>query len=303
MYVLNSLILEKSIVLYGSNLSVVSCLTSAILQLLQPFTWEGVFIPIIPANAIEVLEAPVPFIVGTNIPFDKYALSPSANILYVDEILRCHLNADQLNPNEMLKSKYLHRSLETAKKMPISYNLRHSFVGIHNRLCRVLPSCFKGDGEGNVKDRESHILQFQVSHFFSQDVLTPEIRGEIEEVSRCLAHHNTMLTGDINEEGGGWREYGTYDPYTETYNFYPEWFLDHQTSILDFQTELVNTQLFYAYVDRVKLQFTDLEYYRFVTYIFCCQWIIFHVNHFGVCRRFIADFVSYQLLFKRKGRN
>jgi hypothetical protein len=32
--------------------------------LLRPFVWQGVFIPILPAGLIEVIESPVPYLVG-----------------------------------------------------------------------------------------------------------------------------------------------------------------------------------------------------------------------------------------------
>ena len=123
-FLLNTLILEKSVVIYGSNISLVSALTSAVVQLLRPFPWEGVFIPLIPSDAIEILEAPVPFVVGTNIPFDVHKISPAANVLFVDEILRCYLKAER-SADEMMNKKCLHRSLDETVKMPLNQNLRN----------------------------------------------------------------------------------------------------------------------------------------------------------------------------------
>ena len=263
-YLLNALILEKSIVVYGANISLVSALTSAIVQLINPYTWEGVFIPLIPANAIEILEAPVPFVVGTNIPFHISKISPAANVLFVDEVLKCYMSPEY--SEEMLSSKFLHRSLDTSVKMPINQNLRIQLNSIHNLLSRRLPSCFhQSPTTGrDVKDTENRICNFQLSYFFNEGLLSPEVRGAIKDLSQFLIQHNTMFAGDISEKDGGWRKYGVYDPFTDAYNFFPQWFLDHQTSILEFQSVLANTQLFYAYVDRMKLLYTEKQFYRLV---------------------------------------
>ena len=261
MYLLNMLLLEKSIIVYGSNLSLVSSLTSAIVNLLRPFTWEGVYIPIIPANAIELLEAPVPFIVGTNIPFEVQSISPSANVLYVDEILRCYLRAD-FSLEEMMQAKCLHRSLDVTVKMPMNQHLRNRLDSIHNLLCRRLPPCFQASTQHDTKKAEIQIFNFQSSYFFKQGSLSPEVRGAIKGINQFLGQHNIMLTGDISENDGGWRKYGVFDPFTDVYNFFPQWFLDHQTSVLEFQTALVQTQLFYSFVDSVKLMHTEKEFQR-----------------------------------------
>lgn len=261
MYLLNSLILEKSIIVYGSNLSLVSSLTSAIVNLLRPFTWEGVYIPIIPANSIEILEAPVPFVVGTNIPFDLQIISPSANVLYVDQVLRCYMRED-FSPEEMMHAKCLHRSLDVTVRMPINQNLRNRLDTIHNLLYRRLPPCFQTGTQLDATEAEIQIFNFQASYFFKHGGLSPEVRGAIKDISLFLVQHNAMFTGDISENDEGWRKYGVYDPFTDAYNFFPQWFLGHQTSILEFQTALSQTQLFYSYVDSVKGLYTEREFHR-----------------------------------------
>jgi hypothetical protein len=270
MYLLNNLMLEKSVIVYGSNISLVSALTAAIVQLLRPFTWEGVYIPIIPANAIEILEAPVPFVVGTNIPFELQNISPAANVLYVDEVLRCYMNAEH-SPEEMMNSKCLHRSLDVTVKMPINQNLRNQLDNIHNLLCRRLPPFFQTANQLDARETEIQIFNFQLSYFFNEGSLSAEVRGSLKDFSLFLVHHNSTFTGDISEKDGGWRKYGVYDPFTDAYNFFPQWFLDHQNSVLEFQTALAHTQLFYSYVDRVKLLYTEREFYRFVVTSYCFE--------------------------------
>jgi DENN (AEX-3) domain len=40
----------------------ITAITTAFLLLLKPFQWAGIFVPVLPRNALEVMEAPVPFI-------------------------------------------------------------------------------------------------------------------------------------------------------------------------------------------------------------------------------------------------
>ena len=55
----------------------------AIVELLYPFTWSGVFIPVLPARLIQVLEAPCPYIVGIERRYDNIEL-PSDDFVLVD---------------------------------------------------------------------------------------------------------------------------------------------------------------------------------------------------------------------------
>eukprot|EP01022_Parablepharisma_sp_SALTPOND_P031428 TRINITY_DN799_c0_g2_i2.p2 TRINITY_DN799_c0_g2~~TRINITY_DN799_c0_g2_i2.p2 ORF type:complete len:462 (+),score=33.51 TRINITY_DN799_c0_g2_i2:1520-2905(+) len=62
--ILCNIFLEHSVIFVSKNLNL---LTSAILgccALLSPFKWEHIIIPILPSMCLEILEAPVPFLVG-----------------------------------------------------------------------------------------------------------------------------------------------------------------------------------------------------------------------------------------------
>lgn len=62
--IMNHLLLEKSLLVCGKLAPLVSVVTTAVPYLLSPLEWDGVFIPLLPASAVEVLQAPVPFILG-----------------------------------------------------------------------------------------------------------------------------------------------------------------------------------------------------------------------------------------------
>lgn len=57
--------------------------TKALVELLYPMTWAGVFIPILPARLIQALEAPCPYIVGIERRYEKIEL-PEDDFVLVD---------------------------------------------------------------------------------------------------------------------------------------------------------------------------------------------------------------------------
>ena len=61
---LNMLLLEASVLVIGTRRREVSCCTSALLTLLDPYKWASVFMPLIPTEYLDFVESPVPFIAG-----------------------------------------------------------------------------------------------------------------------------------------------------------------------------------------------------------------------------------------------
>ena len=61
--------------------------TTALTLLLKPFAWAGILVPILPDNARQVMEAPVPFIVGTVKSPLSIEITPSAAVLHLDDFL------------------------------------------------------------------------------------------------------------------------------------------------------------------------------------------------------------------------
>jgi hypothetical protein len=65
----------------------VTALAFAVVNLLNPFTWEGVFVPLVPNNARELFGAPVPFILGTTSPPRSEDLGTNTAVLYIQETI------------------------------------------------------------------------------------------------------------------------------------------------------------------------------------------------------------------------
>jgi hypothetical protein len=226
---LNVLILEKSLIVQGQNVSMVTAITSAIVGLLGPFNWQGVFIPLVPANAMEILQAPVPFILGTCMSYRKEDISPTAAILDLDKILS--------HDDHLYSEKSFVLLPEMSVMMPIDHVLRGTLSNATKLLTSRLP-----DDKTNLQ-----LATFLVD-------MTEEEKVAVKEVRQVIQHHNALFCGDLIV-GDGWKKYGAYDSSTGEFEFYPQWFLDHQRSILEFQDDVVRTQLFVSYVDQLRVEY------------------------------------------------
>lgn len=48
--VINLLLMEKSLIIHGKNAGIVTAITMAVLHLIEPFCWEGIFVPLVPGR-------------------------------------------------------------------------------------------------------------------------------------------------------------------------------------------------------------------------------------------------------------
>eukprot|EP00948_MAST-09A_sp_MAST-9A-sp1_P002206 g2206.t1 len=63
-----AVLLEKRILLHSSQISLLTGTAEVLRQLIYPFQWRHVYIPVLPWELITVLQAPIPFIVGLQTP-------------------------------------------------------------------------------------------------------------------------------------------------------------------------------------------------------------------------------------------
>ncbi|EER26084.1 hypothetical protein D8B26_003589 [Coccidioides posadasii str. Silveira] len=74
---------ESRIILLSSHIAMLNLVSRAITELLFPFQWTGVFIPVLPARLLQALEAPCPYIVGVERRYENLEL-PSDDFVLVD---------------------------------------------------------------------------------------------------------------------------------------------------------------------------------------------------------------------------
>ncbi len=74
---------EARIILLSSHTAMLQLVGKAVLELLWPLKWAGVYIPVLPSRLVQALEAPCPYICGINRSYDKYDL-PDDDFVIVD---------------------------------------------------------------------------------------------------------------------------------------------------------------------------------------------------------------------------
>jgi hypothetical protein len=57
-------LLERKIVLIKNNVGDIAIIMQALIQLLNPFTWHHTLITYITEEMVDLLEAPVPYLIG-----------------------------------------------------------------------------------------------------------------------------------------------------------------------------------------------------------------------------------------------
>jgi hypothetical protein len=100
---LTSLMSERQLVIIGSNLGLLSAAVLGLAALLQPLPWLGPLIPLLPVNMLEVLGAPVPFLIGLPALPDKDRATRTYDVLDLDcrRFSRCGGGAAALLPGGM----------------------------------------------------------------------------------------------------------------------------------------------------------------------------------------------------------
>lgn len=74
---------ESRIILTSSHTAMLYLACTALVSLLYPIEWSGVYIPILPSRLLQAVEAPCPYIVGVEKRFDKFEL-PEDDFVLVD---------------------------------------------------------------------------------------------------------------------------------------------------------------------------------------------------------------------------
>ncbi|XP_029995493.1 DENN domain-containing protein 2C isoform X1 [Sphaeramia orbicularis] len=94
-----SLLLERRVIFIAEKLSVLSRCSHAALALLYPFTWQHTFVPVLPANMLDISCSPTPFLIGVLSPY-----LPELLELPIEEVLIVDLCADKLSFSWVMKT-------------------------------------------------------------------------------------------------------------------------------------------------------------------------------------------------------
>ena len=89
---IEALLAERKIILVSSHLSLLNQISESLVNLLFPFYWHHIFIPVLPARLLNYLQAPLPYLIGVDrsyFPLDlqKESLSNDAIVMDIDQDL------------------------------------------------------------------------------------------------------------------------------------------------------------------------------------------------------------------------
>jgi hypothetical protein len=82
-FIYTAMMTEEKVVFCSSSLAVLSHISEAFIQLLFPFQWAGVYVPILPVALADVLCSPTPLIAGLHSSFRDTMEQPSG-VVFVD---------------------------------------------------------------------------------------------------------------------------------------------------------------------------------------------------------------------------
>ncbi|RHY99017.1 hypothetical protein DYB35_005164 [Aphanomyces astaci] len=114
------LLLEKQVAIVSDSTAKLSVVSTALLVLLRPFQWQSTFIPILPANLLEFLHSPVPYLVGVHNAVVTMEDWPDVCFVHVDaDSMQCPYSSLLLSfPRANDLTKLLHDASAALRAMP-----------------------------------------------------------------------------------------------------------------------------------------------------------------------------------------
>lgn len=174
--------MEKSLIIYGKNPGIVTSITLAVINLISPFVWEGIFVPLVPDNARELFGAPVPLILGTISPPRIADVSTSTAILYLNDDIVIHTPIAKKSRGSSSSS-----SITPSGRVSLSKYASNTEAGASSGAITTPAAA----GEGSLAESS----QYQ-SEFLAWFVRLPEVTADMpldEEISRRIEYTRTLL--------------------------------------------------------------------------------------------------------------
>eukprot|EP01041_Mallomonas_annulata_P004163 gene4163-8279_t len=267
--IMYGLLSETSLVVYGTDIGLVTTIATGVKALLTPFTWEGVFVPILPRVSMEMLEAPVPYIIGTTTePVHPDVLAHAA-VLFIrtnntvtlqqqQPAVRTVYNSTTTTTDTPNPSSSTATTTSGVSKARISFELRTpvSFKDSWQVMPEYKSFCHK------LRELNLSVLKSSVTTGDGNLIRLPTILNNISEnvlkkmkkINKIIYNHNMKLCGDISD-GDGWTKYGILSATSGLYDFYPDSFMQPRFASARYQDLVVRTQLFFSYVEKNRIEY------------------------------------------------
>jgi len=275
MNILSLLLTEKSIIVYGTDAGLTTSIATALLFLLHPFNWEGIFVPITPVSAHEIMQAPVPFIVGTVHRPNPKVIASSVGILYIDDYL------SNTSPHGYLKSYF---KLPESDLDPSKYcdpSKTHAYRELCTKVSKLSKrlNVISDELNYNQKPRQNQLTirsaSIRMATFLYR--MHQDEKKIVNDILNLIHGYNKKLCGDLTNPTG-WRSYGAMNSSTGEFEFYPQWFMEPLELQVQFQEQVIHTQMFVSFMDKQRIAYTSKAAYR----------------------QFIGDWLSYRMKLRKK---
>lgn len=92
MIVFSFICMEKKICFCSENVSLLTPIQEAFMSMLFPFVWQGAYIPVLSANMLDILDAPVPFMIGVK----RDHLEVLGELVSVDDVILVDVDNDKI---------------------------------------------------------------------------------------------------------------------------------------------------------------------------------------------------------------
>ena len=311
---INLLLMEKSLVVVGSYPAIVSMVSLGIKNLILPFKWEGVFVPLVPTSARELFGAPVPYILGTTHAPRESEVSATSAILFLQEqedsiFLRYNkavgipsgvtalkekendnkadtgvsIRSDMLLHIASLNEKQHYPVAETVAwfvRLPdtINADMPHDETVAKNidTTRRYLRACRTRALGTRMAPLGDRSDRCRPPAKLDMQYLTSMSLKERRAVSIIarVLHSHNMQFCGDSVDPTAWRRYVKYNHSTEEEEFYPNWFMQPVRRHVEFQEAVVQTQLFVGFMDAVREEAEKQDKYR--TFIY--DWLTFRIH-------------------------
>lgn len=270
---INLLLLEQSLVIIGEDLGLVSAIGTALISLLKPFKWDGVFIPVLPSGLSDILQSPVPFVLGCQPPFDPSTATPHAAALHIGKYKE-HLRLPGMETKLPLCYQLLQELHDAAKVFSCR---RSRWANLH--LSTYMSGLTSDETQAlGALEKIFQVSIYLLRYFVREDFCPADLHAFLSHpypfpfpllFFYTIQRYVENLCGDL-KYNNAWRKYGAFNSTTHDFEFFPCWFLAPLQMMLDFQSAMVHTQMFHSYIEKRRYVCTCIGDVFENTSIFVC---------------------------------
>ncbi|GAB1597749.1 DENN domain-containing protein 3-like [Argonauta hians] len=153
--ILTCILTERQILFVSSSYGLLTIITETFCSFIHPFSWEHAYVPVVPHLCLELLDAPVPFIMGCHIKHLKF-------VSQIEDLVVVNIDDGSLNLDNL--TTVLPKMPEAPVKLleDIYEKIRFNFELID----AVRPTCFNHKKQEESRKRKHTVFNKQIQHSF-----------------------------------------------------------------------------------------------------------------------------------------